>query len=92
MLCDEIEKLFEDVVMGVMLLKCVKVVGDGVLGKEDVSVVFDMFVVCVMGLDGMDVDAVTEEMKVAAAAAAWGVFVVEDVSVNVEVLIDVMID
>jgi hypothetical protein len=44
------------------------------------------------GADGTDVDAVTEEMKAAAAAAAWGASAAEDASANVEAPIDATID
>ena len=72
--------------------KRAKAAGDGALGKEDASVAFDMRAVRATGADGTDVDAVTEEMKAAAAAAAWGASAAEDASANVEAPIDATID
>ena len=89
---EEIEKPLEDAVTGATPSKRAKAAGDGALGKEDASVAFDMSAVRATGADGTDVDAVTEEMKAAAAAAAWGASAAEDASANVEAPIDATID
>ena len=89
---DEIEKPLEDAVTGATPSKRAKPAGDGALGREDASVAFDMRAVRATGADGTDVDAVTEEMKAAAAAAAWGASAAEDASANVEAPIDATID
>ena len=89
---DEIEKPLEDAVTGATPSKRAKAAGDGALGREDASVAFDMRAVRATGADGTDVDTVTEEMKAAAAAAAWGASAAEDASANVEAPIDATID
>ena len=90
---DEIEKPLEDAVTGATPSKRAKAAGDGALGREDASVAFDMRAVRATGADGeADVDTVTEEMKAAAAAAAWGASAAEDASANVEAPIDATID
>ena len=89
---DEIEKPLEDAATGATPSKRAKAAGDGALGREDASVAFDMRAVRATGADGTDVDTVTEEMKAAAAAAAWGASAAEDASANVEAPIDATID
>ena len=89
---EEIEKPLEDAVTGATPSKRAKAAGDGALGKEDASVAFDMSAVRATEADGTDVDTVTEEMKAAAAAAAWGASAAEDASANVEAPIDATID
>ena len=89
---DEIEKPLEDAVSPAPA-KRAKAAGDSAVARESANVTFDMSAVRAKTADGeADVDVVTEEMKAAAAAAAWGASAAEDASANVEAPVDATID